>query len=181
VFATQFTEAGWPLYLAFLIYGGLCQPLYSLCIAHTNDYLSPAQMVAASGTMVMVGGFGALMGPALVGLAMEMIGSAGFLLVPGGAFGFVFAFALWRMTQRPSIPTEDQADHVILSPNPLSAALNPEVDYAEWNPEEADQPDTVEELFEEFFEPSEEEDNELEAKGEASIPAEEGAKPSSKS
>ncbi|MTI09458.1 MFS transporter [Curvivirga aplysinae] len=152
---TQFVEPGWQMYLAFLVLGGLSQPLYSLCIAHTNDYLNPAQMVAASGTMVMIGGVGALLGPAIVGYTMEFWGDAFYLLTPGAAFTIIFVFALYRMTQRASIPVEEQADHVILSPNPLSAVLNPDVDVTEWQPEEDDQPDTVEELFEEFFEPDE--------------------------
>ena len=38
-------------------------PLYSLCGAHTNDHLTPRQIVAASATLVLVGGFGLTMGP----------------------------------------------------------------------------------------------------------------------
>ena len=67
----------------------------------------------------------------------------------------IATFAIYRMTQRASLPVEEQADHVMLSANPLSAALNPELDASEWDPEDEDQPDTVEELFEEFFEEEE--------------------------
>lgn len=153
--ASLFTEPTVAFYLAFFIFGGINLPMYSLCIAYLNDYLTPAQMVAASGTMVLIGGLGALSGSPIAALLMEQFGDIAFLWTTSGAFGIVFLFAVWRMTQRAAIPMEDQGDHVILSSNPISAALNPELDMTEWNPEEEDQPDTVEELFEEFFEDDE--------------------------
>ncbi len=164
-FTSQFQEPGWQLYAAFLVYGAISQPMYSLCIAHMNDYLSPPQMVAASGTMVLVGGVGAFLGLPTVGAAMDIFGPASFLWIPGCAYGVIGVFALWRMTQRASVPIEDQADHVIMSANPINAVLNPEVDASDWDPEAADQPGTVEELFEEFLEP--EDDSEDELRGES--------------
>ena len=46
------------LLIAFGVFGGLALPMYSLCIAHTNDHLEPEQMVAASGALVLAAGFG---------------------------------------------------------------------------------------------------------------------------
>src|SRR3546814_11555888 len=51
------------LYAMMFLLGGMSLPMYSLCIAHTNDYLAPKQMVAASGTLMLVGGAGAILGP----------------------------------------------------------------------------------------------------------------------
>jgi MFS family permease len=48
------------LFLAIAIFGGLAFPLYSVCIAYTNDHLDPNQMIAASGALVLVGGLGAI-------------------------------------------------------------------------------------------------------------------------
>src|SRR3546814_9833575 len=63
--------------MMFLL-GGMSLPMYSLCIAHTNDYLTPKQMVAASGTLMLVGGTGAVLGPVAVSLLMRQMGPVGF-------------------------------------------------------------------------------------------------------
>jgi MFS family permease len=44
------------LLAAIFLFGGLSFPLYSLCIAHSNDHLQPEQMIAASGTLILVAG-----------------------------------------------------------------------------------------------------------------------------
>ena len=46
------------LYTVVTLLGGLTLPLYSVCAAHMNDYLKPSQMVAASGTLVLIHGGG---------------------------------------------------------------------------------------------------------------------------
>jgi MFS family permease len=56
------------------LFGGLTLPLYSLFIAHTNDHLEPDQIVPASGTLVFVGGGGAILGPLSVSAAMAAVG-----------------------------------------------------------------------------------------------------------
>ena len=59
------------LLLAVSLFAGLALPLYSLCLAHTNDHLEPTQMVAASGTLVLISGLGAVIGPILVATVMD--------------------------------------------------------------------------------------------------------------
>ncbi|TNF89960.1 MAG: MFS transporter, partial [Gammaproteobacteria bacterium] len=44
------------LFAAIALFGGLAFPLYSVCIAYTNDHLEPQQMIAASGALVLVSG-----------------------------------------------------------------------------------------------------------------------------
>ena len=138
------------LFLMFGVFGGFSSPLYSLCLAHTNDYLNPQQMVAASGTMVLISGVGAIFGPPIAAFAMDYHSTDAFFWAAAFCFTAVGIFALYRMTRRASLPLEDQGDFVVLAPTPNAAAINPEVDGTEWDPTEADQPDTVEELFEEF-------------------------------
>lgn len=48
-----------------VIFGGFCMPLYSLCLAHTNDHLEPNQMVAASSGLIFLNGVGAIIGQLL--------------------------------------------------------------------------------------------------------------------
>ena len=59
---------GWKLYLATALVGGFSMPLYALSVAHTNDYLTPGQMVAASSTLVLAVSIGSAVGTLLVPL-----------------------------------------------------------------------------------------------------------------
>jgi MFS family permease len=68
----------WTLMVLVAVFGGLAIPLYSLCIAHANDYLEPEQMVAASSALVLASGLGAVLGPISVSLCMSLIGPDGF-------------------------------------------------------------------------------------------------------
>ena len=58
---------------AFLI-GGMSNPLYSLLIAHTNDYLDFDDMASASGGLLFINGVGAISGPLIVGWVMQSYG-----------------------------------------------------------------------------------------------------------
>jgi MFS family permease len=96
------------LYAVVALFGGLSFPMYSLCIAHANDYLEPSQMVPASGALVLVGGIGAILGPFSASAAMTLLGPAGLfwcLTVVHVALG---VFALYRMARRPARPLDAQ-------------------------------------------------------------------------
>lgn len=97
------------------LYGGMALPMYSLCIAYTNDYLDPAQMVAASGTLVLVAGLGACFGPVTAALAMDVAGAAGFFWWIALVHAALGLFALYRMTVRPAPAREAQGRHVAIT------------------------------------------------------------------
>ena len=63
------------LYAAVALVGAFTLPLYSLGVAHTNDRLAPAQMVAASGGLVLVMNVGIVLGPPAGGLAITYLGA----------------------------------------------------------------------------------------------------------
>jgi MFS family permease len=67
------------LFTLIALIGGLTLPIYSICMAHMNDQLKPAQMVAASGMLVLVLAVGMIFGPTLGAFAIEHYG-------PGGIF-----------------------------------------------------------------------------------------------
>ncbi len=106
------------LTVAAFFYAGMSLPMYSLCIAHTNDFLKADQMVAASSTLMMLFGIGAIGGPFTVGLLMGSFGPHaywGYLAVVHALLGL---FALYRMTRRASRPVEEQGRFVAMPPNP---------------------------------------------------------------
>ncbi|MDJ0949848.1 MAG: MFS transporter [Alphaproteobacteria bacterium] len=121
----------WALFAFAALFGGLCFPLYSLCIAHTNDFLEPRQMVAASSALVMVMGVGAVLGPLAASLTMSVLGPAGMFWFVGAVNGAIGVFAVYRMGRRPSIPLEDQGAYVALPVrgSPVAAAVGSQVSH----------------------------------------------------
>ncbi|WP_161599933.1 MFS transporter [Pseudomonas sp. MPC6] len=95
------------LAVAFL-FGGLAYPMYSLCVAHTNDALEPRQMVAASSNLVLAFGIGATIGPSLAAFVMGVVGPDGFFWYLGVVHAAIGVFALYRMTRRSAVPLAEQ-------------------------------------------------------------------------
>ena len=112
------------LVLAFAL-GGIASPLYALLISYTNDYLEREDMAAASGGLVFVYGFGAIVGPLATGALMESAGPEGFWIFLAMVFAAVTLYALWRMTRRPGIPSSETGSYVTVSP--VSSAYATEV------------------------------------------------------
>ena len=118
------------LLLAVSLFAGLALPLYSLCLAHTNDHLEPSQMVAASGTLVLISGLGAVTGPILVATVMDSFGNQSFFVSIGIAYLLTGAFALFRMTQRPTTPLEKQGAVTPAAVHPSSSVIESMQQYA---------------------------------------------------
>ena len=100
---------------AFLI-GGMSNPLYSLLLAHTNDFLDFDDMAAASGGLVFLSGLGAVAGPLIVGALMERVGPHGFYIFTLALFMAMLAYAMYRASQRSTVAIEDTGTYVVMSP-----------------------------------------------------------------
>ncbi len=113
------------LYVLVWLFGGMTLPMYSLCLAYTNDYLEPEQMVDASGTLVLVGGIGACLGPVTTSAVMTLIGPGGFFWSLATIHAGIGSFILYRMTRRSAVPLEEQGAHVIMPPRatPVATAM----------------------------------------------------------
>jgi len=92
------------LALGFIV-GGVANPLYSLIIAYTNDFLDKSDMAAASGGLLFINGLGAMTGPLIIGAAMTRFGPDAFFVYIGTLFALIALYALWRATRR-STPDE---------------------------------------------------------------------------
>lgn len=96
------------------LFGGMMVPMYSVAIAYANDHLAPEAMVAASGTLVLVGGIGAFLGPTFVAAFMDLFGPKGFFWALALVHASLGVFILYRMTQRPALPPEEQGSYVAM-------------------------------------------------------------------
>jgi len=116
------------LALGFVI-GSTASPLYSLLIAHTNDYLEAEDMANASGALVFLNGVGAAGTPVLVGMAMTRFGAFSYYYALIILMGAISLYGTYRMTRREAIPLEDQMSYTPVMPQstPVAAELAQEV------------------------------------------------------
>lgn len=106
----------WALYIAGFALGGMSATIYGLCVAYANDYLDPSQYVAASSSLILVNGMGAVFGPLLATGLMTSFGSGAFFPAIGGVYFSITLFALYRAFKRPALPLEEQVQYLGLSP-----------------------------------------------------------------
>jgi MFS family permease len=106
------------LLVSAFVVGGMANPLYSLLIAHTNDFLEHEDMAAASGGLIFINGLGAILGPVITGWMMgTALGPGGFYLFTAVLFGALAFYAAYRSVTAESVAVEDTGSFV-----PISAA-----------------------------------------------------------
>jgi len=125
------SQAFWR-YGGVAVLGALVLPVYSLCLAHTNDHLHPGQIVPASSAMVLILGLGITVGATAGPAAMQRLG-------PNGLFWFVAAvqiltvatalFRLWRA----GVPEATRGNVVAVGhgATAMAAHLNPDAPFRE--------------------------------------------------
>lgn len=120
-------------YVVVMTLGGAAMPMYSVCIAYANDRLEPHQIIGASGSLVMVAGFGAMIGPILIAFFMDLLGPAAYFWGIALVFTTILVFTLIRIGARPGVALDEQSD-LVAGPlgTPIAEYLSPDsVEYAE--------------------------------------------------
>jgi MFS family permease len=114
--ASRIDAASPTFFLAVAAAGGLSLTTYALCLAHVNDHLQPAQMVAASATILLANGLGSVVGPVAVSAAMQLAGPGAFfvsLIVLHSTFAL---YAAWRKRKADAIPSPEKVRFVSATP-----------------------------------------------------------------
>jgi MFS family permease len=94
------------------VFGGCIYSMYSLCVAHTNDFVEREDFVEASSGLLLTWGLGATLGPVLAGPLMQTIGLEGLFLFAAIVHVALIVFAWYRTRQRAPLPPEARADFV---------------------------------------------------------------------
>lgn len=109
----SFFSTNFPILLVTgLILGGTSTPLYSLLVAHANDYLEVEKMPAASGGLTFLNGSGAMGGPIVAGFLMTRYGNHWFYITIAVLMLAVCVYGLYRMTQRDTVDIDEQAPYM---------------------------------------------------------------------
>jgi MFS family permease len=111
------------MFVAIGLFGGLAFPLYSICIAYTNDHLNPNQMIAASGALVLVGGLGAIAGPVSFAFLMDEYGAQSLFWSIAAVHAITGLFAIYRMFISPPVPLDRQGRSTPTAVHPSGSAI----------------------------------------------------------
>ncbi|PSJ59295.1 MFS transporter [Pseudaminobacter soli (ex Li et al. 2025)] len=86
-------------------YGALAYTLYSLAVAHANDHARPEDFVKLSGGLLLLYGFGTMIGP-VVGAALMGLSPEGLFLATALAHFALAGYTLLRISRRAPVPVE---------------------------------------------------------------------------
>ncbi len=117
------------LFILLAIYSAMSLPMYSLNIAHVNDFLQPDEIVAASSGLAVLVGCGSICGPLIASYFMSLFGANGFFIFLFMAHIFLGFFGIYRMAIRTK-PADIESQYVPLprTITPLGMELNPKAD-----------------------------------------------------
>ncbi len=105
-------------------YGALAYVLYSLAVAHANDHASQEDFVKVSGGLLLLYGFGTMIGPIIGGALMDRMRPESLFLATALAHLLIAGYTLLRITRRAPVPVEDRESFTTLPPE---RAVTPEV------------------------------------------------------
>lgn len=86
--------------------------VYSLCVAHANDFAAADEFVEVSSGLILTFSIGAAAGPLLASAVMEWLGALGLFFFMAVLSGLFAAYALLRMSRRRAVPAEEREDFV---------------------------------------------------------------------
>jgi MFS family permease len=105
----------WSLALAIaMLHGAFMIPLYPLCLAHANDYAPREALVETSSGLLLVYAGGAVLGPVIAGVAMDLAAPGHLFVFIAVLLGSLSAYCVFRMRLRPVAGDEERAEFVAL-------------------------------------------------------------------
>jgi MFS family permease len=107
-----FAPSPWALIAAATLFGSAIYSQYSLCVAHTNDFVSREEFVEASSGLLLTWAIGASIGPLLAAFAMDGLGVGGLFIYTAFMHASFVLFALYRMYRRVAPAPEARAPYV---------------------------------------------------------------------
>ncbi|WP_417682957.1 MFS transporter [Pseudidiomarina aquimaris] len=123
VLAQLGASVAWLIYLCVGLFGACVLPLYSLGMAHTNDYLEKDQMVGATGAIIKIGGVGSIIGAPAVAALMQFGAVDFFFLLIMALTAVVCLYSLYRVTRRAKADDQLTSSYAMLGPSQTSDEL----------------------------------------------------------
>lgn len=113
-------------------YGALAYALYPVAVAHANDHATSENFVKISSGLLLLYGFGTMLGPLLAAAAMDHMWPSGLFAVTACAHISIAIYVMFRSRQRASVPKEAKDQFTTLAPErggtPEALRLDPRAD-----------------------------------------------------
>ena len=100
------TSKTW-FYISLILFSFCSLPMFSLILAHTNDYIPKEKFVAAGAGLQFTFGLGAMSGPFLCSIFMNIVGSNGFFVFLLFFHALIGVFGVYRMRIRETVENPD--------------------------------------------------------------------------
>jgi MFS family permease len=114
----------WLLMVLIAIYGASANALYSITVAHANDFAAPGDFVRVSGGLLLLYGFGTIIGPTIGGPIMAAAGPYSLFAITAVAHVLITIYAVFRSRVRASVPVADRGAN--FSSVPSGSIMTPE-------------------------------------------------------
>lgn len=88
-------------------YGLFAFPLYSLCVAHTNDFADESRYVEVACGLLLVYALGAIIGPIVASMFMHFIGAGGLFAFTALVHLCMIFYVIHRLRKRKVSPVEE--------------------------------------------------------------------------
>ena len=97
-------------FASVILYGGVIYSIYSLAVAHANDFADSDDFVKISSGLLLVYGFGTMAGPLFTAQLMDIMGPAGVFTTTTLAHAAFASYALYRTFRREQAKEEERSD-----------------------------------------------------------------------
>ncbi|RIK84499.1 MAG: MFS transporter [Hyphomicrobiales bacterium] len=116
-------RSGVPILVLTAAYGALAYTLYSVAVAHANDHAGSEDFVKVSGGLLLLYGFGTMIGPVMGALLMERLRPDSLFLATAAPHLALGVYALVRARARAPVPVEEREAFKTL---PAERAVTPQ-------------------------------------------------------
>lgn len=116
-------RSGFFILTATAAYGAFAYTLYSIAVAHANDHARAEDFVKVSGGLLILYGFGTIIGPLLAAALMEWMRPESLFLATALAHTCLAGYTILRIKRRAPVPVEDRDSFKTL---PVERSITPE-------------------------------------------------------
>lgn len=99
-------------YAAIFAFGFAALPMFSIAVAHANDYAGPDEVVELNAALMFLYAVGAIISPLMAASLIDWYGAPALFIYIAVAHVILILFSLWRMTRRASSTAKTQHVYV---------------------------------------------------------------------
>ncbi|WP_421723042.1 MFS transporter [Bauldia sp.] len=118
-------RAPWLVTGMVILFGATIYPMYGVAVAHANDFAAPDDFVKIAGGLLLLLGFGMMVGPIAASLAMDAVAPEGLFAFAATTHLLLALYVTYRMARREAPTRESFHGLPLKAVTPESAALDP--------------------------------------------------------